>query len=114
MFKEGIDPSWEDPINSKGAEWRIRKFNHKDPLYEVDGIWIRLLMLTVGESETQGLGITGIRVVDSSNIKNKKCLYNVEIWFENKDSKRDVENFIKSSLRLESTKCFYRTHETDY
>jgi len=114
MFKEGIHPSWEDPVNCNGAEWRIRKFNHKNPVYELEGIWIRLLLLVVGESETQDLGITGIRVVDSSNVKNKKCLYNVEIWFDNKNSKKKIEQFIKNELDVDNTKCFYRTHDNSY
>jgi hypothetical protein len=70
VFKTGILPKWEDPVNRYGAEFSKRKFK-KDPLKELDNNWIDLLLATVGGIIDPS--VTGIRVVVSwSQKKNEK------------------------------------------
>ncbi|XP_068675736.1 eukaryotic translation initiation factor 4E-like [Montipora foliosa] len=49
MFKEGIEPMWEDDGNRKGGRWLFtsqKNFRQQD----LDRIWLETLMLLVGES----------------------------------------------------------------
>ncbi|ODV67363.1 translation initiation factor eIF4e [Hyphopichia burtonii NRRL Y-1933] len=57
FFKSGINPVWEDPINSKGGRWVFRfsrRSHHQDNLdsiakvrYRTNLIWERLLIKTI-------------------------------------------------------------------
>jgi len=104
-FKKGILPCWEDPQNINGAEWRIRKFK---TLEDVDTAWVDIIMLAIGN--TSGNDITGVRVVDSSNLSQNKQMYNVEIWFSNTDDYSSIENILTDDLRIDISKMYYRVH----
>ena len=46
MFKKGIFPSWEDEVNSKGADQRI--VIQECSLESLDKIWETLIFFTIG------------------------------------------------------------------
>ena len=75
LFRENIDPKWEDPMNTNGGEISIRKFKN---LKELDEFWEKVSIYSIGEQFNHL--VTGVRIVDSS-IPNKKCLYRIELWF---------------------------------
>lgn len=106
IFKEGILPKWEDPMNVNGAEIAIRKFKH---LEELDSVWMKLCMIVIGDQFEHSSGITGIRVVDSS-IPHRP-LYRVEIWFDKKSLRQSIETEFREKLQLGPfVQLFYREH----
>ena len=75
MFKTGVKPEWEFPLNLKGGHWECRK---DFDLSVLDRIWYDLTLALVGETLETGREIVGIRVVDKS--KTKKTEYRIEVW----------------------------------
>lgn len=118
VFKKGIIPKWEDPINILGAEVSKRKFNMKNPLEELDENWITLLSRCVSENVDNS--ITGVRVVDSSSVKYNetsktdefKLLYRIELWFDNCSKKNIIEDLFKTILNIEDFRhVYYKEHK---
>jgi hypothetical protein len=113
VFKKGILPKWEDPLNKYGAEFSKRKFGKKDSLKELDSNWIDILIACVGCVIDQS--VTGIRVVDSSAPKRNeytgnvefKVLYRIELWFDNIAKKGVIEDQFKNILNIEDPKAIY-------
>jgi len=113
VFKKGILPKWEDPINQMGAEVSKRKFKSKNLLEEVDGNWMDILMACIGSMTDSS--ITGIRVVDSSAIKRNefnntvdfKLLYRIELWFDNVNKRQIIEEQFKNILAIDDIKSIY-------
>ena len=46
MFKDGIEPKWEDKSNENGGEWRLPLPTRKELL---DEYWINTVLTTIGE-----------------------------------------------------------------
>lgn len=120
LFKKGILPKWEDPVNKYGAEFAKKRFNKKDALKELDSNWIDLLMACVGSVVDDS--ITGVRVVDSSAPKKNentgvvefKTLYRIELWFDNIHKKSEIERQFKDVLAIDDSKLiFYKEHNLD-
>jgi hypothetical protein len=117
VFKDGIIPKWEDPVNKLGAEISKRKFNKKNPLEELDEDWINMLMNCISSSVDNG--ITGIRVVDSSAVKKNehtgisdfKLLYRIELWFDNCSNRQLLEDKFKTILNIDDPRfIYYKEH----
>ena len=113
VFKKGILPKWEDPVNKYGAEFSKRKFSKKDSLKELDTNWIDILVACV--SCAIDSSVTGIRVVDSSASKKNehtgitefKVLYRIELWFDNIAKKQIIEDQFKNIMAIEDPKAIY-------
>lgn len=88
LFREGIHPSWEDPVNKKGGDYCFRTFSSLDHL---DKCWELICIDCVGEAFEGIKNIAGVRVVDSSH-KNRK-LYKLEIWYSLHT--QELEGYIK-------------------
>ena len=55
MFKKGIRPEWEDPMNRTGAEFTCRKTMQPEVL---DGYWENLVLGLIGETiDADHLGV---------------------------------------------------------
>ena len=106
FFSKGINPSWEDPMNEKGAEWSIRKF--KD-ISGVDELWIGLLVTLIAEDFDNSEHINGIRIVDCT--RDYQIMYRIEIWFDDVELSDFFESKIKEITNLpQYTKLLYRKH----
>lgn len=117
VFRKGIFPKWEDPMNICGAELSKRKFDRKNPLEELDINWIRILIECISANIDNS--VTGIRVVDSSSVKKNettninefKLLYRIELWFSDCSRKNIIENQFKTILNIEDPRyIFYKEH----
>jgi hypothetical protein len=118
VFKKGILPKWEDPVNKFGAEFSKRKFNKKDGLKELDTNWIDILMACIGCVVDQS--VTGVRVVDSSapklnentGIMEFKVIYRIELWFDNIAKKQIIEEQFKNLMCIEDPRAIhYKPHD---
>jgi len=120
MFRDGIAPKWEDPLNREGGEIALKKFFYNKnivPIDYVDSLWLKLIINIIGEQFTNSLNITGIRVVDSYNTdplkssdKNKP-LYRIEVWFTDISYKELYEKEIRNLLNLAlNDKIIFKSH----
>lgn len=118
VFKKGILPKWEDPVNKFGAEFSKRKFNKKDALKELDSNWIDILIECICCIIDQS--VTGVRVVDSSAPKINehtgliefKVIHRIEMWFDNTEKKQIMEEQFKKCLLIEDPKIIhYKPHD---
>lgn len=116
MFKKGIEPKWEDPINELGGEISKRKFDRKDIFNELDQNWYTIILACIGEQIDPS--ITGIRIVDSSNIQKNidgyKIMFRIELWFDEdglKNKKDIIENSFKNLLNLDKKLIYFKEHK---
>jgi len=71
MFKEGIAPEWEDPVNKSGGKWIIQ-YGPKDP--EQDDHWMYTLLAMIGEEFEDSDDICGA-VFSPRQKQNKLALW---------------------------------------
>ena len=71
LFKNNVEPSWEDDANIRGGEWWMRK-----PVQpaNLDRWWNNLVLGLVGCTIENGDEITGARVVDKSKLGDGKTI----------------------------------------
>ncbi len=95
VFRGGVQPEWEDPINRRGGHWECRQ---RFPLDILDNIWYNVVLGLVGETMEAGHCITGARIVDKS--KHRHAEYRLEVWTEttetsvNEDIRRRLESIL--------------------
>ena len=92
IFREGIKPEWEDPMNKPGGELFIRTSDID--LAAVDKYWENLALTIIGENHPINDEICGIRVVDKSKKRTNqytKFIYRLDIWYKNDDEEKKKE-----------------------
>jgi hypothetical protein len=106
MFKNGIEPKWEHPVNSFGGEIQCKFSEHKPfnttiSTEELDKMWYLLVLCTISGKFSAHKYITGIRIVDHTNPDIGKIGFRIEIWFSKmgtediKILEKEVKLFIK-------------------
>ncbi|KAH8278202.1 hypothetical protein KR044_002038 [Drosophila immigrans] len=105
MFKQGIQPMWEDEANIKGGRWlfTVGK-SSKDAL---DRIWLDILLMMVGESFEYASDICGAVV----NIRAKSN--KISVWTANGTNELAVLEIgfkLKTLLHLQSHNLQYQLH----
>ncbi|KAM8710992.1 hypothetical protein ACLKA7_017602 [Drosophila subpalustris] len=105
MFKQGIQPMWEDEANIKGGRWlfTVGK-SSKDAL---DRIWLDILLMMVGESFEYASEICGAVV----NIRAKSN--KISVWTANGTNELAVLEIgfkLKTLLHLQSHNLQYQLH----
>jgi hypothetical protein len=106
MFKNGIEPKWEHPINTHGGEVQCKftenkQFNTIISTEELDKMWYILVLYTITGRFSAHKYITGVRIVDHTNPDIGKLGFRIEIWFSEmtiddiKILEKEVKLFIK-------------------
>ena len=69
IFKTGIEPAWEDPVNKLGGhyDYILGSLNK----HQVDSLWKIFTMNLITCHFPDGDLLTGVRVVDKSNDKKQ-------------------------------------------
>lgn len=49
LFKDGIEPMWEDPRNKRGGRWLV-SLSKQQRHMELDHLWLETLLCVIGES----------------------------------------------------------------
>jgi hypothetical protein len=92
IFKCGIEPTWEDPVNAKGGELSCRAKIKPELL---DAIWTNVVLAFVGHNLPS---VVGVRVVDNSfrhsNVQQSK----IELWFGADVRVSDVRQELEAAL----------------
>ncbi|KAJ1605158.1 translation initiation factor if-4E [Cryptosporidium canis] len=79
LFKEGIQPMWEDPMNATGGHIHFRAWQASVIPGELDTMWNNLVLAVIGGSLKSSSIVNGIRLVDK--LGGNKGNIRVEIWF---------------------------------
>ena len=99
MFKEGVEPSWEDKANSKGGKWTcvVPKLKIKD----LDEFWLNVALACIGEQFQIGDDISGV-VVSIRKGQDRISLWTTLADDENrcKTTGRDLKKFLQTNDKL--------------
>jgi translation initiation factor 4E len=94
LFKEGIEPKWEDPSNAKGGKWTLIIQKTKGLL---DKLWLWLILGCIGEMLEGMEDVCGI-VVNVRKGQDKLCIWTKDA--ENQDAVVKMGLSIKKALEL--------------
>ncbi len=98
VFKKGIVPKWEDPMNKNGGtlDYRLRQDINIDV---IDKMWLHLCTNCLCNQIHDC--VNGFRLVDSSVIAQNKSLYRIELWFSDYSKSQEVEKKFRQLFNLE-------------
>jgi len=80
IFKDGIAPEWEDPLNANGGHFQIQL----KPTVgggQIDEYWNNIVLGMVGGTLEPSNMITGIRLVDKLSGPKVQNAIRIELWF---------------------------------
>ena len=94
MFREGVKPIWEDPVNREGGKWMVRLKKGIASFY-----WESLLLAIIGEQFDVGDEVCGAVV----SVRNNEDI--ISVWnknAENKEATNAIRDQMRKSLKLPS------------
>lgn len=97
IFRGGVEPTWEDPVNAVGGEIFCRCHLETDVL---DEMWLTLVLACVGDRLP---GVVGVRVVDNS-FRGAPTQSKIELWYPEDTDPTDFGSMITGVLQEELTK----------
>jgi len=108
LFKEGIDPEWEDPSNSNGGSWTLNSDKSRN-LPDVDTLWMNASMAIVGEQFEESDEICGL----FCSIRMHR--FRMQMWTrngENDDAMRSIGMQLKQTLNIsDNGKLVFTLHD---
>jgi translation initiation factor 4E len=113
LFKEGIDPKWEDPNNKDGGAIVVTVRSNAKMSHDLDTYWLYTQLACIGENFTDGDAICGV------NVSIRKSNTRLEIWVRDyKDdevNKRIAQEF-RDALELSNSqeRVTFKSHFTDH
>lgn len=108
LFKEGIEPKWEDPQCEAGGKWTVPVPRGPTAKQVLDMMWLNALLACIGEQFTEGDEICGI-VVNMRAKQDKLCLWSKTA--ANEASQMSLGKQLKSVLDLDnSVRISYTAH----
>ncbi|GMH34124.1 hypothetical protein BSKO_01958 [Bryopsis sp. KO-2023] len=90
LFKEGIEPEWEDARNEKGGCWTVQ--TQRQDSKDADDFWMTASMAMVGEAFEEGEEICGL----FCSIRNRGN--RIQVWTRNADNE-DAQKSIGKQLK---------------
>jgi len=107
LFKEGIMPAWEDPINKNGGKWVI-EFERKQADI-LDQVWLYTALALIGEQFEDMNDISGA-VISCRRQRNRLALW-TKSAMEDQTQKR-IGNEFKKIMEVPSrVKIGYQPHD---
>jgi len=107
IFKEHVEPKWEDPMNSKGGKWTVNVPN-KSRAASLDQMWLWTVLACIGETVRSPDDVCGMVV------SVRKAGDRVQIWTKdatNEGACRDIGRSLKETLELpENVIIGYQSH----
>ena len=109
LFKQGIDPEWEDPSNGNGGSWTLNIDKTTRNLPDIDSLWMNASMAVVGEQFDESNEICGL----FCSIRAGR--FRMQLWTrngENDDAMRSVGKQLKQHLKISETgKLVFTLHD---
>merc|ERR1719478_609633 len=102
LFREGIKPEWEDPMNATGGHFQ---FQLKPALGGgvIDEFWNNIVLGMIGGTIQPAEMVTGVRLVDKLT-QNRSAAIRIEVWFSNFEDTEKVSALQKSLEQCMGTK----------
>lgn len=100
LFKEGINPDWEDCRNAPGGRWII-SLDRRDRVNILDGYWREILMFLVGAAMPE----KAAEMVNGAAVNIRKKWYKLAVWlsdYRDMDTVTLIGKRIKSILGMET------------
>nr|CAB3241812.1 eukaryotic translation initiation factor 4E-1A [Phallusia mammillata] len=97
LFKDGIQPMWEDDANKKGGKWMLQ-LNKQQRASELDKIWLETLLVLIGEGFGEDSEFVNGGVVQVRNKGDKTAIWTSD-W-KNKSSIVKIGEVYKQRLGL--------------
>mmetsp|Transcript_63 Transcript_63/g.201 ORF Transcript_63/g.201 Transcript_63/m.201 type:complete len:224 (-) Transcript_63:1245-1916(-) len=92
LFKEGIEPKWEDPKCANGGKWTVLVPKNANPKQTLDTYWLHTILAMIGEQFDEGHDLCGV----VANIRARQD--RVAIWTKTA-SKEEVQMSIGKQLK---------------
>ena len=107
VFKEGIEPKWEDPLCANGGKWTV-SYTKATSKSNTDASWLNLLLAMIGEQFAESDEICGAVV----SVRNRGD--RIALWTKtasNEAGQISIGKALKGFLDLpETTSIGYLTH----
>ena len=108
LFKEGIEPKWEDETCAKGGKWTYYVPKQKDG-EELDESWLNLLLCMIGEQFSETTEVCGAVI----SVRQKQ--HRIALWTKTASSEPEqvaIGRHLKDILDIpESEKIGYMVHD---
>ncbi|CAE7447963.1 tif452 [Symbiodinium sp. CCMP2592] len=101
IFKKGVRPEWEDPLNATGGHFQVQLKSSIGGA-QIDEYWNNIVLGMVGGTIEPYDMITGVRLVDKLSGAKAAGILRIELWFTKYDN-QDAVNALKKSM--EKTMC---------
>lgn len=109
LFKDGIQPMWEDQANKKGGKWMVQ-LPRQQRNNELDKIWLETLLCLIGEGFGADSDYVNGGVVQVRNKGDKAAIWTSD--FKNKTSIMNIGEIYKTRLALpKNMKIGFQAHE---
>lgn len=107
IFKEHIEPKWEDPANARGGKWTVT-IPPKSRNSALDQMWLFTVLACIGETFDSPDDVCGLVV------SVRKAGDRVQIWTKdanNEQACRDIGRSLKANLELpDNVLIGYQSH----
>jgi translation initiation factor 4E len=107
IFKEHIEPKWEDPLNAKGGKWTVT-IPPKSRASSLDQMWLWTILACIGETVRSPDDVCGLVV------SVRKAGDRVQIWTRDANNEaacRDIGRSLKETLELpDNVLIGYQSH----
>lgn len=107
IFKEHIEPKWEDPANAKGGKWTVT-IPPKSRVSSLDQMWLWTILACIGETVRSPDDVCGLVV------SVRKAGDRVQIWTRDANNEaacRDIGRSLKETLELpDNVLIGYQSH----
>mmetsp|Transcript_27650 Transcript_27650/g.60213 ORF Transcript_27650/g.60213 Transcript_27650/m.60213 type:complete len:234 (-) Transcript_27650:82-783(-) len=99
IFKEGVRPEWEDPLNASGGHFQVQ-LKPSTGGAQIDEYWNNIVLGMVGGTIDPYDMITGVRLVDKLSGAKAAGILRIELWFT-----RYEDNPAVTTLKKNMEKC---------
>lgn len=107
LFKEGIEPTWEDGANREGGRWLLTT-DKKKRAQDLDRIWLETLLCLIGEAFDEAS-----EDVCGAWVQIRQKADKVAIWTSDSAKKQRVMGIGKkfqNRIKLAPNSLFYQKH----
>ncbi|EDO08667.1 putative translation initiation factor E4 [Babesia bovis T2Bo] len=94
VFRDGIEPMWEDSMNKDGGHFDYRFKPGDVSAATVDEYWNNIVLGLIGCSMPHANLINGVRLVDK--LAGRFPVIRIEVWFQNLGDSNDATQLMKS------------------
>eukprot|EP00474_Spongospora_subterranea_P008598 CRZ09056.1 hypothetical protein [Spongospora subterranea] len=104
LFRQGIQPAWEDPANAKGGRWKVEI---KTPA-EFDNLWRLMTAAIVGENFDHSEHVCGV-------VANpRKSFQRIGVWLKDAHDEEAIMSIgraLKAAVKHDATWDFEAHHK---